>query len=125
MASVKKPILVVDDDPFILDIVSRYLERKGYRVLAITDPENAYRLAEKEQPQLMICDVAMPGLDGFSLFQQFKLQPTTKNIPWVLLTGSDKLKDIEKAFALGAQGYLIKPVDWTTAWPKIEPLLKE
>jgi len=125
MVNLLKPILVVDDDPFILDLVSRFLKGKGFRVLTTTDPERAYALAETEAPQLIISDLAMPGLDGFTLCQGFKGNRVTNQIPLVFLTGSDKINDIEKGFASGAQGYLLKPIDWTIAWPKIEPLLSE
>ena len=125
MEITEKTILLVDDDPFILDLVGRFLTAKGFRVLSTTDPEKAYKLAESEVPRLIISDIAMPGLDGFTLFKGFKNNKVTSRIPLVLLTGSDKLADIEKGFAAGAQAYLLKPVDWTTAWPKLEPLLHD
>src|SRR5271167_4471294 len=108
METAQKTILLVDDDPFILDLVSRFLKDKGFRVLSTTDPEKAYALAEKEVPRLIISDIAMPGLDGFTLLQGFKNNTVTSNIPLVLLTGSDKLADIEKGYASGAQAYLLK-----------------
>jgi len=120
-----KPILVVDDDPFMLDLVSRYLISKGFRVLTTTDPEKAYSLAEQEVPRLIISDLAMPGLDGFTLIQGLKGNRVTQGIPLVLLTASDKINDIERGYASGIQAYLLKPVDWTVAWPKIEPFLKD
>src|SRR5262245_1013986 len=125
MANSPKPILVVDDDPFILDVVSRFLIGKGFRVLTTTDPEKAYAMAESDPPRLIMSDIAMPGLDGFTLFQGLKGNRVTQNIPLVLLTGSDKIKDIERGFASGAEAYLLKPVDWTVAWPKIEPFLRD
>jgi CheY-like chemotaxis protein len=125
MDTAAKPILIVDDDPFILDVVGRFFKAKGYRVVSTTDPEKAYGLAETEVPQLIISDIAMPGLDGFTLLQGLKGNKVTENIPLVLLTGSDKIHDIEKGFSAGAQVYLLKPVDWVTAWPKIQPLLKD
>ncbi len=125
MANSDKPILVVDDDPFILDVVSRYLKAKGFRVLTTTDPERAYAIAEQEVPRLIISDLAMPGLDGFTLIQGLKGNRVTQQIPLVLLTGSDKIDDIQKGFSVGATVYLLKPVDWTIAWPKIEPFLKD
>jgi len=125
MENTVKTILVVDDDPFILDLMSRYLTAKGFRVLTTTDPEKAYAIAETETPRLIISDLAMPGLDGFTLFQGFKGNVVTQQIPLVLLTGSDKVSDIEKGFASGAQVYLLKPIDWALAWPKLEPFLKD
>jgi DNA-binding response OmpR family regulator len=120
-----KPILVVDDDPFILDLVSRFLISKGFKVITTTDPEKAFEMADADPPRLIISDIAMPGFDGFTLFQGLKNNSRTQHIPLVMLTGSDQIKDIEKGFTSGAQAYLLKPVDWTIAWPKIEPFLKE
>jgi DNA-binding response OmpR family regulator len=125
MSATEAPILIVDDDPFILDLVARFFTSKGFRVVSTTDPERAYALAEAETPRLIISDLAMPGLDGFTLFQGFKSNRVLQQVPLVLLTGSDKIDDIEKGYSLGAQAYLLKPVDWTTAWPKIEKLLKK
>ena len=65
----------------------------------------------------------MPALDGFTLLKGLRDNKVTSNIPMVLLTGSDKMADVEEGFASGAQVYLLKPIDWDTAWPKIQPLL--
>jgi DNA-binding response OmpR family regulator len=123
MDNTRKTILVVDDDPYIVDLVSRQLKAKGFAVLQTTDPETAYDLAEKEKPDLIISDVAMPALDGFALFKGLKNNKMTCEIPLVLLTGSDRISDIEKGFVSGAKAYLLKPFDWDTAWPKLAPLL--
>ncbi len=120
----KKTILVVDDDPYIVDVLARQLKAKGFLVLQTTDPETAYILAEKELPNLIISDVAMPALDGFTLLKGLKSNKLTCHIPLVLLTGSDKMVDVEEGFASGAQAYLLKPFDWETAWPKLQPLLQ-
>jgi len=125
MSMPEKPILVVDDDPFIVDVVSRFLQSKGYRVISTTDPERAYDMAEADPPRLIISDIAMPGLDGFALVQGFKTNARTSTVPLVFLTGSDKIDDIEKGFESGATAYLLKPLDWAIAWPKLEPLLKK
>ena len=125
MENTQQTILVVDDDPYIVDLLSRQLKAKGFRVLQTTDPETAYTLAEEEKPDLIISDVAMPALDGFTLFRGLKNNKVTCGIPLVLLTGSDKVSDIEKGFASGARAYLLKPFDWDTAWPKLRPLLQQ
>ncbi|MFA5976407.1 MAG: response regulator [Elusimicrobiota bacterium] len=118
-----KTILIVDDDPFILDILSRHLKGKGFRILSTTDPETAYVLAEKEHPDLIISDIAMPAIDGFTLLKELRDNSNTSQIPVVLLTASDKMADVEQGFASGAQAYLLKPIEWDTAWPKLAPLL--
>src|SRR4051794_35493882 len=119
-----KTILLIDDDPYILDVMGRQLKAKGFQILTTTDSEQACQLAESQKPDLIISDIAMPALDGFGLLEKIRSQESTKKIPLVLLTGSDKMTDVEKGFASGAQAYLLKPVDWDTAWAKIEPLLK-
>src|SRR2546430_11712968 len=102
MENTRKTILIVDDDPYIVDLVSRQLKAKGFAVLQTTDPETAYSLAEKEKPDLIISDIAMPALDGFALFNGLKNNKMTCEIPLVLLTGSDKISDIEQGYASGA-----------------------
>ena len=92
-------MLIVDDDPYILDLVSRFLKSKGLTVLSTTDPERAYLTAESEKPDLIISDIAMPGLDGFTLLKGLRGNRVTQNIPLVLLTGSDKLGDVEEGFS--------------------------
>lgn len=124
MENTQKTILVVDDDPYIVDLLSRQLTAKGFRVIPTTDPETAYSLAEKERPNLIISDIAMPALDGFTLLKGLKNNKVTCDIPLVLLTGSDKMSDVEEGFSSGAQAYLLKPFDWDTAWPKLQPLLQ-
>lgn len=124
METTPKTILVVDDDPYIVDILSRQLKAKGFCVLPTTDPETAYAMAEKEKPDLIISDIAMPALDGFTLLKGLKNNKATRQIPLVLLTGSDKMADVEEGFTSGAQAYLLKPFDWETAWPKLQSLLQ-
>ncbi len=118
-----KKVLVVDDDPFILAVVEKFLKIKGFLVVTTTDPELAYRMAEKEKPDLLISDVAMPGVDGFTLLRHLRDDPVTKTIPLVLLTATDKIADVEKGFESGAKAYLLKPIDWDRAWPKIEAII--
>ncbi len=118
-----KKIIVVDDDPFILAVVEKFLKIKGFQVLTTTDPELAFRMAEKEKPNLLISDVAMPGMDGFTLLKSLKQDNATKNIPLMLLTATDRIADVEKGFSCGAQAYLLKPIDWDRAWPKIEAII--
>ena len=118
-----KTILVVDDDPYIVDLVSRQLKAKGFNVLQTTDPETAFTLAENKKPDLIISDAAMPTLDGFTFFKGLKNNKITCQIPLVLLTASDRVSDVEKGFVSGAKVYLLKPFDWDTAWPKLAPLL--
>jgi CheY-like chemotaxis protein len=118
-----KTVLVVDDDPFIVDLLTRQLEKKELRVISSTDPETAYTMAEEQKPDLILSDIAMPAIDGFTLLKGLRQNKLTRHIPLVLLTGSDRMADVEEAFLAGAQAYLLKPLDWETAWPKLQMLL--
>ena len=115
--------LAVDDDPFILLVVEKFLTLKGYKVVGMTDPEKAYFWAEENKPDLVISDIAMPGIDGFTLIRNLRDNKLTKHIPLVMLTATDKVADVEKGFECGARAYILKPINWDRAWPKLQPLL--
>ena len=123
MAEMSKTILAVDDDPFILEVVTKTLASKGCRVLGTTDPENVVSIAIAEKPHLIISDIAMPGLDGLSLLKLLKVNPATRDIPLVLLTSSNRLEDVQDGLMAGAAAYLRKPVDWDRDWPKLQAIL--
>jgi len=120
-----KTIMVVDDDPSILMAVEKFLKTKGFQVMCMSDPEEAYHSAQKHRLDLIISDVAMPGLDGFTLLRGLRENKATKDIPLVLLTATDKIADVEKGFSVGAEAYILKPIDWDRAWAKLEPILKK
>ena len=117
--------MIVDDDPFMLAAIEKFLRTKGLSVLAIGKPEEAFDKAQTVMPDLIISDVAMPGIDGFTLLRAFQQNKKTQHIPLVLLTGTDKIADVEKGYASGAKAYILKPVDWERAWAKLEPLLSK
>ena len=116
-------ILAVDDDPLILDTVAKFLTSKELRVVTTTDPEKVVEMALKEKPRLILSDIAMPGIDGLTLLKLLKQNVETRNIPLILLTSSQAMEDIEEGLNTGAEAYLVKPIDWTTSWPKIQAVL--
>jgi CheY-like chemotaxis protein len=118
-----KTILAVDDDPFMLELVTKFLVTKGIRVVGTTDPENVASMAVAEKPHMIISDIAMPGIDGLTLLKQLKENPATRNIPFVLLTSSGRTDDINDGLSTGADAYLHKPVEWERDWPKLQAIL--
>ena len=101
MENTQKTILVVDDDPYMVDLLARQLKAKGFRVLQTTDPETAYSLAEKEQPNLIISDVAMPALDGFTLLKGLKNNKMTRGYSSrAPHRQRQNLSDVEEGFTL-------------------------
>jgi signal transduction histidine kinase/CheY-like chemotaxis protein len=101
-------VLVVDDDPAIKDLVNGFLSKDGYSVVATSRGEDALRLAREIGPNAVILDVLMPRLDGWAVLGELKSDPTTADIPVIMLT---ILQDQNLGYALGASDYLTKPID--------------
>jgi len=104
----QKTVLVVDDDPAACDMISGYLSQEGYRTITAQSGREALRLAEKHHPFAITLDIIMPEMDGFETLQRLKETPATKDIPVIVVSISE---DRETGFALGATGYIAKPVD--------------
>jgi signal transduction histidine kinase/CheY-like chemotaxis protein len=100
-------ILVIDDDPTALDLMQRYLERERYNVVTAANPIDGLKLA-KQSPDVIILDVMMPEMNGWSVLSQLKQDPQTADIPVVMATIID---DKNLGIALGASDYLLKPVN--------------
>jgi CheY-like chemotaxis protein len=108
----KNKILVVDDDPQALMLMEALLTPHGYDVVLINDDKQAIQTARKENPNLILLDIMMPGrLDGYTIVKKLKEDETMKNIP-VIMVSSLEL-DGNKVFAsiAGASAYITKPVD--------------
>lgn len=104
-----RTILVVDDEPRIVQIARDYLERAGFEVLSAGDGELALALARSERPNLIVLDLMLPGMDGLDVTRALRRDPLLPEIPIIMLTArveeSDKLVGLE----LGADDYLTKP----------------
>ena len=102
-------ILIVDDVPANLDVLFEALEAEHYKVLVATDGATALAVAEREQPDLVLLDVLMPGMDGYAACRLLRGNPATRNIPVIFLTALEDTGDIVKGFQAGAVDYVIKP----------------
>lgn len=106
-----KRILICDDDPVILRLVQVNLELEGYDVLLAHHGEEAYQVAVREVPDLVILDIMMPRWDGYQACQHLKANESTKHIPVVFLSAKAQQSDIEKGKEYGVDEYLTKPFD--------------
>ena len=102
------PILVIDDDPDVRQLLERYLSGEGFRVATAAGGEEGLRIAREVQPRAITLDVMMPGMDGWSVLSELKKDPHLAQIPVLLCTILD---DKNLGFALGASEFLTKPVD--------------
>jgi len=99
-------VLVVDDEPMVREVVTRYLERDGFRVDAAEDGLTALDLATAHPPDLLILDVMLPSKDGFSVLQELR---KTSSVPVILLTARAEETDRVLGLELGADDYVVKP----------------
>ena len=104
-------VLVVDDNATNLKLASQALESEGYRVLKAGDAEEAQAAIRNQAPDLILMDVALPGMDGLALTRKLKSEPSTRHIPIVALTAFAMKGDDQKAFEAGCDGYISKPID--------------
>ena len=106
-----KKILVVDDDPSLTVLISKILKEKGYEVTAVTEAVDGLEHAMKKDPDLIILDVMMPIINGFNFCRLLKQEEKQKNIPILMLTARNQIKDIEIGLEMGAEAYLVKPLN--------------
>jgi CheY-like chemotaxis protein len=104
-------ILVVDDNPTNLKLVSDLLEFDNYEILRAIDAEAAQEVIVATPPDLILMDIALPGMDGLTLTRLLKADPKTEHIVIVALTAFAMKGDEEKARAAGCDGYITKPID--------------
>lgn len=102
-------ILIIEDEEGIREVVYDLLTTHHFLVIAATNGNEGVQLAIEHQPDLILCDVAMPVLDGYGVLEQLKKQPTTLTIPFIFLTAKSSVKDLRQGMELGADDYLIKP----------------
>jgi len=106
---VAEAILVADDDPDILGIVSMSLEAQGYTVYRATNGREAVDLARQHHPDLILMDMMMPEVSGYEAISELKGDPATKDIVILGLSAKAMATDMERATDVGADGYITKP----------------
>jgi len=108
MAQSKKKILVVEDDPMISSMYKTKFEVDGFEVFIADNGATGLELAKKEKPDIVMLDIILPQLDGFSVLEQIKQDKNTKDIPVIMLTNLSTDEDREKGAKMGALDYLVK-----------------
>lgn len=104
-------ILIIDDDPSICELVKVNLELTGYKCAAFLDPIKGFAIAKQELPDLIILDVMMGEVSGYSIALKIRQNPDTKDIPIIMLTALGELNDKLKGFNCGVDDYLVKPFE--------------
>lgn len=116
-------ILIVDDSPTELHVLTKILQQGGHEALTAADGEAGITTARAQQPDVVLMDVVMPGLNGFQATRKLSRDPQTQHIPVLMVTTKDQDTDREWGIRQGARGYLVKPVDGRELLQKIDELL--
>jgi len=117
-------VLVVDDDPQVLRLMRVNLELEGYDVVSAPDGEEALGVVlETPPPDVVVCDVMMPGLDGLTVLRNLRANPQTSKIPFVVVSAKAQRADVKAALDMGADKYITKPFDPQELLDAVEELL--
>jgi CRP/FNR family cyclic AMP-dependent transcriptional regulator len=105
----KKIILLIDDDVSMLQLTTELLELEGYEVMAANNGRQALELTDRRSPDLVLCDVTMPGMDGYGVLSKLGESPRLAEIPFIFVSARAGRADVRKGMGLGADDYLTKP----------------
>ncbi len=117
-------ILIAEDNEANLALVEYLLRAAGHRTVAATDGLQAVRLAREVRPDLLICDLQMPEVDGYSVLAQLREDPTMRELPVIALTAFSRRIDRTTVLVAGFDGYLSKPIDPEEFIGQVEGYLK-
>ena len=119
-----KTILIVDDEPGILSPLQFLMEQQGYNVLTAESGEFALQLIDQYNPDLVLLDIMLPGIDGYEVCEIVRLNPDFRNVKIIFLTAKGREVEIAKGMALGADAYIIKPFSNAEVVAKVKELLE-
>ncbi len=121
----KGRVLVIEDNAANLDLMTYLLRAFGHSVLIARDGEEGIAVATETRPDLILCDVGLPGLDGYGVARHLKSDATLRTVPLVAVTASAMVGDRDKVLAAGFDGYISKPIAPESFVSEIETYLRE
>jgi DNA-binding response OmpR family regulator len=120
---IAKRILIVEDDPSVLRATSYILEKEGYDVITAQNGLEGLKKAREDNPDLLILDVMLPGIDGFEICHNLRGEPETADLPILMFSAKGQESDKATGMKMGANDYLVKPVDRIVLLDKVAGLL--
>ena len=120
----KPTLLVIEDDPDIVELLRYNLEREGFRVLVATDGEHGLADAARHQPEPVLLDLMLPGLDGLEVCKRLRAQDSTRGLPVLVLTAKGEETDVVIGLEMGADDYLTKPFSPRELLARVRALLR-
>ena len=103
-----KHILLVEDDPFLIDIYTTKLKEEGFKIDVAKNGQVALDFLKKHKPDILLLDIVLPQVDGWEILKRIKKEHKFKNLPIIVLSNLGQKQEVEKSFKLGAAKYLIK-----------------
>jgi CheY-like chemotaxis protein len=122
--SLRKRIAVIDDDAYVLRVVEAALRGEGFEVAGFADPRDALAGLRETVPDLILCDVLMPFMDGRALFREVKETPKLKDVPFVFLSGVEGDDEIVDTLERGADDFVSKPFNMSRLLAKVRAMLR-
>ncbi len=120
-----KQLLLIDDDPNLILLVKDYLEFRGYQVITAENGREALEVLDRQIPDMIICDVMMPEMDGYALVQHIRQDSRTNWIPVLFLSAKGQSQDRVKGLNTGADVYMVKPFEPEELVAQVEASLKQ
>jgi DNA-binding NarL/FixJ family response regulator len=118
-------LLLIDDDPNLVLLVQDYLELRGYTVITAKNGRDALKILEKDIPKLIICDVMMPEMDGYTFVKKVRDNPQTNWLPILFLSAKGQIQDRVAGLSKGADVYMVKPFEPDELVAQIEASLNQ
>ncbi len=120
----REKIVVIEDEPDIVEVISYNLKREGYNVLAVDRGDESINLIRNQSPSLIILDLMLPGMDGLSVCRQLKSDPMVNDIPVIIISAKGEESDIVVGLEMGADDYLTKPFSPRELLARVKAVLR-
>lgn len=120
----RSKVVIVEDEPDIVEVISYNLKREGFQVAAAGRGDDGLNLVRNQSPSLVILDLMLPGMDGLSVCQQIKSDPLTRDIPIIIVSAKGEESDVVIGLGLGADDYLAKPFSPRELLARVKAVLR-
>lgn len=124
MSKPKKKILIIEDEPDIMELVIVTLESDDYELLQATDGLTGLNKAQNENPDLLLLDIMLPKMNGYDICRELKSNPATSPIPIIMLTAFGQKREIEEGYKVKADDYIVKPFEPVKLRERVKNMLQ-
>jgi DNA-binding response OmpR family regulator len=118
-------VLVIEDEKYERENICFVLQQAGYETIMAPDGEKGLEMAKAQKPDLIICDLNMPGLTGYQVLEKIRKAPDTSSTPFIILSVFPRPDDIDMEYRMGVQDYITKPFNFNEFLARIQTCLEE